>query len=195
MDSLQQIWARIETVLGRIAPKVLAAMPPGATEEEIGAAEAVMGVELPEDVKDSYRCHNGLPAVLIGWHAALYSLGEVVDDWRERADDAGDPPEDEWEEDGQIRRDLSWSAGWIPFIGIGSGDVICIDLDPPTPARRGQIIEVSHEGLRARYETAGLRAFLHELATDLEADRYEVNDTAVRHEWSDSGLPLVTLKD
>lgn len=58
---MQQIWARIETVLGRIAPKVLAAMPPGATEEEIEAVEAVMGVELPEDVRDSYRCHDGLP--------------------------------------------------------------------------------------------------------------------------------------
>lgn len=196
MDSVKQIWARIETVLGQIAPQVLAAMPPGATEEELKAAEAVMGVEFPEDVKDSYRCHDGLPSVLIGWHTALYSLGEMVDDWRERADDAGEPPEEEWEEDGEIRRDVSWSAGWIPIIGIGNGDVICIDLDPPAPARRGQIIEVSHEGLRPGCESAGLREFLHEFATDLEADRYEANEKAARHhEWSTSGLPLVMLKD
>ncbi|MEV7422584.1 SMI1/KNR4 family protein [Streptomyces sp. NPDC091212] len=192
MDGMQQIWARIETVLGRIAPKVLAAMPPGATEEEIGTAQAVMGVEFPEDVKVSYRCRNGLPGVLIGWHAALYSLGQMVNDWRERADDAGDPPEDDREADGVIRRDISWSAGWIPFIGIGNGDVICIDLDPPTPERRGQIIDWSHEGWRARYETAGLREFLREFASDLEADRYEVDDAG--NKWSDNGLPLVSLK-
>ncbi|WP_331737254.1 SMI1/KNR4 family protein (plasmid) [Streptomyces sp. NBC_00984] len=190
---MQQIWARIETVLGRIAPRVLAAMPPGATEEEIEAVEAVMGVELPEDVRDSYRYHDGLPGVLIGWHAALYSLGEMVDDWRQRAVDAGDPPWDEREEDGVIRRDISWSAGWIPFIGISNGDVICIDLDPPTPERRGQVIDWSHEGWRARYETAGLREFLEDFATDLEADRYQVDETGGA--WSDSGLPLVMLKD
>ena len=193
MQQMQEIWARIETVLGRIAPRVLAALPPGATEEEIEAVEAVMGVELPEDVRDSYRCHDGLPGVLIGWHAALYSLGEMVDDWRERAVDAGDPPWDEREEDGVIRRDISWSAGWIPFIGIGNGDVICIDLDPPTPERRGQVIDWSHEGWRARYETAGLREFLEDFATDLEADRYQVDETGGA--WSAGGLPLVMLKD
>ncbi|MFI5643247.1 SMI1/KNR4 family protein [Kitasatospora sp. NPDC051705] len=190
---MQEIWARIEAALGRIAPEVVAAMPPGATEEEIAAVEAVIGVELPEDVRESYRCHDGLPGVLIGWHDALHSLAAMADDWRERVVDAGDPPWDEREEDGVIRRDVAWSAGWIPVIGIGNGDVICIDLDPPTPERRGQIIDWSHEGWRARYESAGLREFLERFAADLEADRYQVGGTGGAR--SGGGLPLVMLKD
>ncbi len=191
-DSVRQVWARIETVLGRIAPPVAAAMPPGATEQEIEAAEAAMGVELPVDVRESYRCHNGLPRVVIGRHEALYSLGEMVDDWRERVVDAGDPPWDEREEDGVIRRDLGWSAGWIPFIGISNGDVICIDLDPPTPERRGQIMDWSHEGWRARYECGGLREFLEAFAAGLEADLYQFHEAGNKVTYD--GRPLVMLR-
>ncbi|MFD0403329.1 SMI1/KNR4 family protein [Kitasatospora sp. NPDC127121] len=190
---MQQLWARIEAALERIAPEVAAAMPPGATDGQIRAAEAAMGVQLPPDVRESYRCHDGLPGVLIGLHTALHPLDAMVDDWRERSVDAGDPPWDERAEDGVIRRDVAWSAGWIPFISIGNGDVICIDLDPPTPQRRGQIIDWSHEGWRAGYEAAGLREFLEAFAADLEADRYRADET--RRAWDGSGLPLVMLKD
>ncbi|WP_441248607.1 SMI1/KNR4 family protein [Kitasatospora sp. McL0602] len=176
METVREIWDRIEAELGRMSPRVRAALPAGATEEEIRAAEAAMGVELPEEVRESYRRHNGLPGVRIRWQDPLYSLDEMVADWRWRADDVGDFDDEDAEEDGVIRRKVAWSAGWIPILNHGNGDVDCIDLDPPAPERLGQIIDWTHEGWTADYVTTGLRALLAELATDLETGRYEVDE-------------------
>jgi cell wall assembly regulator SMI1 len=60
MQSMQGIWKRIKTQL-RIeagfekmqAKAALSDFQPGATEEEIQAAEAALGIEFPEDVKAS----------------------------------------------------------------------------------------------------------------------------------------------
>jgi cell wall assembly regulator SMI1 len=60
MDSIDQLWDRIETWLAANAPEIVRALPPGVTDDEIRQVEATMeGPLLPEDVKASYRWHNG----------------------------------------------------------------------------------------------------------------------------------------
>ena len=41
------------------APDVKKSLNSGATDKDIADAEAVLGVSLPEDVKASYKIHNG----------------------------------------------------------------------------------------------------------------------------------------
>ncbi len=66
MQSLQEIWKRIETQLRieawsekRQVSDVPSDFQPGATEEEIQAVEIALGIAFPEDVKASYHIHNG----------------------------------------------------------------------------------------------------------------------------------------
>ena len=59
MTHIDATWQRIETWLVQNAPQIMQGLAPGATEEEIAAAEKIPGVALPEEVRDSYRIHDG----------------------------------------------------------------------------------------------------------------------------------------
>ena len=52
MDTIEVVWSRIETWLARYAPIILSKLQPGATDEELRQAEAVMGIELPKEVRN-----------------------------------------------------------------------------------------------------------------------------------------------
>jgi cell wall assembly regulator SMI1 len=56
---MKRIWDRIHVWLSANAPEVLASLRPGASDEQIRAAEAVMGLALPDDVSECYRIHDG----------------------------------------------------------------------------------------------------------------------------------------
>lgn len=191
MDTVQEIWERIESALERLAPVLAAALLTGVSEARLAAAQRQLGVELPADVLDFYRCHDGLPGVHVSGYGPVRSLAELVRDALERAEDADEPTDEE--EDGEIRRDIGWSAGWIPLIPQGNGDVVCVDLDPPTPERRGQIIDWTHEGWTADYLAPSWREYLDAFAAELEEDgRYEL--FAQGFSWND-GQPLLMLGD
>ncbi len=56
---MESAWARIERWLAESAPEVLDSLQPGATDEQISNTEAALGVTFPEDVRASYRIHDG----------------------------------------------------------------------------------------------------------------------------------------
>jgi cell wall assembly regulator SMI1 len=55
---MRTVWKRIDNWLTVHAPELGELLLPGATDEEIHATEAVIGVEFPEDIKASYRIHR-----------------------------------------------------------------------------------------------------------------------------------------
>jgi cell wall assembly regulator SMI1 len=63
---MDEIWDRIEAWLAQHAPAVLAGLNGPATEQELDATERALGVTLPEDVRASYRRHNGQPDRQVG---------------------------------------------------------------------------------------------------------------------------------
>jgi len=56
-------WRRIEAWMSKHCPEVVARLLPGVSEEDIVAFEQAIGQKLPEDVKDSYRIHEGIGRV------------------------------------------------------------------------------------------------------------------------------------
>src|SRR5215471_12466816 len=82
------IWDRIHFWLAGNAPLVLASLRPGATEEQIRAAERELGVTLPEDVKACYRIQDGQNDYDDGYPLGfLYGhpwcgLERIVKEWR-----------------------------------------------------------------------------------------------------------------
>jgi cell wall assembly regulator SMI1 len=80
---MKRIWDRIHVWLAANAPHVLASLRPGASEEQLRAAEATMGCRLPDDVRAAYRIHDGQEH----GHDLLYgrwwgSLENVVEWWQ-----------------------------------------------------------------------------------------------------------------
>src|SRR3712207_8524642 len=78
---MEGTWARIERWLAEFAPDVLKSLQPAATEEQISNAEAALGVTLPEEVRASYRIHDGQspdgPGLMDAWE--FLSLSRIVD--------------------------------------------------------------------------------------------------------------------
>jgi len=52
-------WRRIEAWMSRNCPEVVVALLPGASEKDIAKFEEAIGQKLPEDVRASYRIHDG----------------------------------------------------------------------------------------------------------------------------------------
>ncbi|THC55947.1 SMI1/KNR4 family protein [Streptomyces cellulosae] len=149
----------------------------GATEEEIAAAEARLGVALPDELKALYRVTRARWEEWGGDHAAeervsnavdceLFSLDELyIADaasrpcpWQFAADDAVVTAPD------AAVQGLVGSPGWIVFGDNGGGDRLAVDLTPGPGGHTGQVIVIDHE----RTIGAGLRA---DSLTDMVVNR------------------------
>ncbi|WP_411083834.1 SMI1/KNR4 family protein [Streptomyces sp. cmx-18-6] len=130
----------------------------GATEQEITAAEARLGVPLPDELKALYRVTRARWADWAADHAAADRVFEVVRcelvavdhlhlaeasarhcRWEFAAEEAvftgPDAPV----------QGLVGSPGWIVFGGSGGGDQMAVDLTPGPRGHTGQIILLDHE--------------------------------------------------
>ena len=58
-------WLRLERWYRIHAPDVIESLRSGATEQQISAIEAESGIQLPEDVRQSYRIHDGQNAHIL----------------------------------------------------------------------------------------------------------------------------------
>jgi cell wall assembly regulator SMI1 len=127
----------------------------GATEAEIAAAEARLGVALPDELKVLYRVTRGR------WgddHAAAQRVSEAVGcelfppdevyiadapsrfcPWQFAAMEAVVTPPD------AAVQGLVGSPGWIAFGDTGGGDRVATDLTPGPRGHLGQIIVLDHE--------------------------------------------------
>ncbi len=82
---MKAIWNRIHAWLDANAPEGYGHLRPGASAEEIQAAEKAMGLKLPADVKASYRIHDGQgnePGLIGGEGWCLLPIQEMVKLWR-----------------------------------------------------------------------------------------------------------------
>lgn len=148
----------------------------GATEEEIVAAEARLGVTLPDELKALYRVtrarwedrgddYEAREAVDAAVGCELSSLDDLysVDPaarhhrWEFAATKAVITPPD------AAVQQLAGSPGWIVFGGNG-GDELAIDLTPGPRGHTGQVILIDHE------QSIGA-ALMADSLTDLVLDR------------------------
>lgn len=197
--SIQEIWQRIETQLRIEAwfekmpvSEVMSDFQPGATEKEIQAAETALGIVFPEEVKTSYRIHNGSHRQsLIGdpeqglWE--LCSLDEVVSYWSMLGKYAAgwkvDLAKDGWlDVHGQpiLVRAECWNLRWIPLLH-SNGSTMCLDLAPTPYGHMGQIIANDPE-TGTKWVAPSWQALLSTFADDLEAGEYRYEEGVLT--WS-----------
>ncbi|MFI6289620.1 SMI1/KNR4 family protein [Streptomyces sp. NPDC051018] len=158
----------------------------GATEEEISATEARLGVVLPDELKVLYRVtrarwedlgddYEAAVRESAAVRCELFDLDSLyVADassrycrWEFGAMEAVDTPAD------AMVQGLVGSPGWIAFGDNGGGDRLAVDLTPGPRGHLRQVIMLSHE------ENVGA-ALIADSVTDLVLDRPSAEPSSPR---------------
>jgi cell wall assembly regulator SMI1 len=159
---MNKFWDRIDAMLQRYAPELFKSMKPAATIEQIAAAEATMGITLPDDLRAAYLRHNGCYEPRSGYHHRpgvhtnvflvvedWCSLDAMVANWQGQVEgrdstlahypDAFSCFEDPtWA--GYAVKEHGWNGARIP-VGITAGNIVVfVDLDPGADGCAGQLI-------------------------------------------------------
>lgn len=173
---MQKTWSRIETWLREHAPELHQSLQRGASAADIRKAEQKLGVALPEEVKESYRLHDGqapLASPLMGeWQ--LLSLKNVLRQWdiQQKLLDDGSFDEARGKPVGPVRPDW-YNARWVPIAYNGGGDLYCLDFDPASGGRQGQVVTFWHADDKRERIAESFGALLEAFADDLEQGRYQ----------------------
>ncbi|MCM3628428.1 SMI1/KNR4 family protein [Paenibacillus glycanilyticus] len=145
---MKRLWDRMETWLKENAPEVLTDLHPGASESEISHLEEAVGFELPSELKESLRIHNGQSGdsqwLIAGWE--LLSTERILEEWQVWKDLYDSGSFEDWAIEAQDGvANVWWQPAWLPLTYDGSGNHHCIDLSPAHGGSRGQIITMWHD--------------------------------------------------
>lgn len=190
---MEDLWHRIESSVRSLGAS--GSFAPPANEHSILTAESVFGVRLPDDLRASLAIHNGDAMKKVGpeaWqsdgpfaHLEWLSVGTMISEWQTWQDamsQQGLEPAPE----GPVKA-LWWNPRWIPFTVIGGSTWHhCVDLDPAPGGHPDQVIEIVDDDAWRRVLAPSFRAFLRQVAADLEAGRYTLDDEGrlVHESWA-----------
>ncbi|MEV6212916.1 SMI1/KNR4 family protein [Kitasatospora sp. NPDC051914] len=157
-------WRRIDAWLAVHAPAALAALRPPVAAEELEAAQRVVGVPFPAELRESLSCHDGAGAWtgLLPEQSPLGAAG-IAEHWRMRLEIASD-------NDGLVVRPWDdepwWHPLWVPWAESADGGVQVIDLRPGHAS--GRLGRAGHSG-GGDFSDAwpGLAEYLHEVSRAL----------------------------
>jgi cell wall assembly regulator SMI1/predicted DNA-binding WGR domain protein len=168
--TIREDWKRIADFASENFPEGVFRLAEGATQEQIDAAEAILGFSLPDDVRESYRVHNGSLETSFAIIGELSSIEVVARDFAQRRS----WPTDGWGTPDEIQgpiRPVWWDTSRVQLTESGSGDGLTIDLDPAEGGTWGQVIHHDHEVGPRRVYAPSWGALLKRIADDAEADK------------------------
>lgn len=152
----------------------------GATPAQLDALATLIGYPLPEDFRESFLIRDGFRYRIAPYGAALSDsqfllnlegITREVKFWgeflREDPDHAAGARPD-CRPAGPVAP-IMWSRGWLPFVGEGSGNHLCLDLDPPAGGTAGQVFDFGHEEGPTRVFFPSFRAYMERFALDLKS--------------------------
>ncbi|AOR72966.1 molybdenum cofactor biosynthesis protein MoaA [Burkholderia stabilis] len=153
-----QAWTRIERLIATDPARLPGGLNGPADERAIAALHAALGSTLPDGLLESLRLHDGQtdPDAIFADSDALLGAQEIVAQWSiwQKLVAGGDFDDMTSEPDAGIRDDW-YNLKWIPFTHDGSGNHLCVDLDPAEGGVAGQVIRVWHDdALRERVATS-----------------------------------------
>lgn len=175
MLSIDECWSFLETLVGGFS-----VLPPGASENAICEAEAIMQVAFPEELRKLLLRHDGSgknsisPYKIGGGSQTFMALKDIIETWKCMIEIGADF-ENQGEfgkQTGPIKRNY-WNKSWIPVTENGCGDNIVIDLDPPAEGTIGQAIDWWHEGGVSTIQAPSLRAWLNEIVDAVKKGVYK----------------------
>lgn len=140
-------------------------MQKGADDAEIEQLCAVFSeVKIPAEFIDFYKIHNGqIPYTkgIIDDFYELLSIDQIVAEWNVWKELILDDDSDYYKStpDPGIKDDW-YNLLWLPFASNGCGDNYCLDLDPSSEGRYGQVITMVHDDDIRCVEALSFTSFL-----------------------------------
>lgn len=184
-------WARINGWLKANGLPERFFPPPGVSDATIEQAETVMGLQLPTDLRESYRIHDGsyrgayLMLFERGYMLPLGPGGEgetVVGTWEAWRANTRDLAQYGEDKPGKVRgpiRRVYWSERWVPLTCDWESNSVCVDLDPVKHGCVGQVI-MRWRGADAMLLATSWGEWLAQYADRLEAQQYRLQ---VQYDW------------
>lgn len=177
---MKSLWGRIETWFLANTPPGRYILSQGASESQIRSTEQVIGVELPLDVRESYRLHNGSDSSWVLIVGPFLSLEEMAMRWQswhvglengyfEGPDFVNEPASG-------IKPDW-FNNKWLPVSDNQNGDYIYIDLDPAQGGHVGQVIEFTRDEGATRIIADSFRSWIEKIVCELETGVYRYDDS------------------
>lgn len=173
-------WQRLEKWLRANAPEVAATLQPGCTKGAIASFEKELGLNLPEDVKESFRIHDGqqkyvVAGALVGEPLdPLESVRSSLTGWRRLYEQEQQADHDS----GLGDRSTSYPAdairceyatpNWVP-LGDWDGNCYGVDLNPGPNGVHGQVINFGRDEDSKYVLAISWAHFLQDVADELEA--------------------------
>ncbi|PZO44117.1 MAG: molybdenum cofactor biosynthesis protein MoeA [Pseudanabaena frigida] len=171
---MQEIWAQIDNWLKINAPQVFEVLQSGVSDDEISELEKLLSIQLPEDVKASYRIHNGQSDFSYGLIEGreFLSLERIKEEWQIWKDLLDS---ETFQDDGVDQGcnpelgiiNVWWSAKWLPITYDGGGNHDCLDLNPAEGGTVGQIITMWHDDAERKIVAPSFRIWLQKYAEGL----------------------------
>lgn len=179
---MEEVWQRIDLWLQANTPQIFETLQSGASDAGIAEFETILSIKLPEDVKASYRIHNGQFAYSLDEKGLIegrefLSLERIRDEWEVWKEllDSEQFEGCESEPDLGIRNDW-WNDKWIPITYDGAGNHDCLDLDPADDGTVGQIITMWHDSSDREMVASSLRQWLQKYADGLESGQFVLQE-------------------
>lgn len=168
--SVAESWARIDEWF-RAHPEFQPRLRAPATEEQIAAAESVLGTRFPEDFRASLRIHDGqddepdcqwLPVA-----HRLGSLASLVACWKDDRENYEEEEDAEGEDRGRVFAVFDHPAH-LPIAGSKYWDYdrLLIDLNPGPKGKSGQII--AREDIELRFVAPSFAHLLADVAAKID---------------------------
>lgn len=188
MHSIAKNWDRVHSWLAIHAPKILASLNPGATDEELDAAEAELGLAIPSAMRDLYRIHDGISLDenfgSLFYGIEFLDLSQVVSTYSDRAASSQTMKDEGLSlikaADTGIQDQDMFNLGWIPFACDGADVLLHVDTRPDTSGTVGQVIFSDYDYDVVGLVAQGIDTLLNQFADDLENGRYYLDADALK---------------
>jgi internalin A len=174
----------ILTLLKDKLPQLEASLQGPASEAEIARVESMLGIQLPQELRELYLLHNGEDRMGPGLFFGLrfLSLEELAAEWQVWAD----LEEEYGEEDNHYSVPLGWikeryiNRGWLPISEDGGGNHLGIDMAPAEQGIAGQVINFGRDEETKYVIAHQLSDMLRFIRDTVKEGRFKVND---EEEW------------
>lgn len=178
----------IKSELTKLAPKLVEALQPLATQSQFDELAKVVGQPLPEGLVRLYSEHNGHDPKKFVNFAFGYVFLPIEDVTKQCTDYTNVKPSPLKNADPGIRSEYTFAPQRIPIGDDKGTSLICVDLDPAEGGLLGQVIQLDYDFSVALKVADSVEHYAEIFLADLQAGLYHLNEDALAESnfWMDT---------